>query len=178
VGISLELLDEDQGSEQQNDGCDCPGHGCPASNTEKYHGHCQDSHGGPQFRPYFGVFPLATHDQGHLVQQTAKLTAPITTKRIDGQDELVVVTRDLGGVRHDLENVPILAMSKTLNQNEKGYDLVVASGHTRVRVPNAGLRIAGLPGDMPYHVHLKWNRGKTCYELVDLQPAQANVKRD
>jgi hypothetical protein len=114
----------------------------------------------------------------HLVQQTAELTAPITTKRIDGQDELVVVTRDLGGVRHDLENVPILAMSKPLNQNEKAYDLVVASGNTRVRVPNAGLKIVGLPWDMPYHVHLKWNRGKTCYELVDLQPAQASGKRD
>jgi len=108
----------------------------------------------------------------HFIQQTAKLTAPVTKEKINGRTELNIVTRNLGIVRHDLMNLKLYGGSKPELSKERAYDLVVMTSDFVVRVPNAGSRLIGKPLDKDYRVRLKWNDDENHYDLVDLSPAK------
>ncbi len=107
----------------------------------------------------------------HFVQQTAKLTAPVTERMIDSRTELTVVTRDLGIVRHDLANVALYGEVKPELSRERSYDLIVMSPDFVVRVPDSGFRRIGKSADEEYTVRLKWDDAARRYRLLDLKPA-------
>ena len=115
----------------------------------------------------------------HLVDQTAKLTAPVTSKRINDRDELDIVTRDLAFVRHGLQNVQLPGQQSDLPTKQASgsglIDLVVATPNFVVRVPRAGFRLLGQPFDRELRVRLKWDTDASHYELVDITPAEQNT---
>lgn len=112
----------------------------------------------------------------HFVQQTAKITAPVTGKKIDGRTELNITTRDLAIVRSDLANMKLYGGSKAEASNEQKYDLVVIAADFVVRVPQAGFRLIGKPLDREYRVRLKWDDAGKHYDLVDLVADQPDPK--
>lgn len=115
----------------------------------------------------------------HLANQTAKLTAPVTSTRINDRDELNIVTRDLAFVRHGLNNVQLSGWSKPLHSEQTSgsglIDLVVATPNFVVRVPRAGFRLLGQPFDRELRVRLKWDAAQNHYALVDIAPAEPST---
>lgn len=103
----------------------------------------------------------------NLATQTARMTATPVTEPIDGKTELVLVTRDLGIVRHDLVDVKLFGDVKPMSR-EQEFDLVVVSGETTIRVPGAGRLLIGKPQDREYRVELKWDADKKAYKVVSL----------
>lgn len=106
-----------------------------------------------------------------LVTQTARMTAAAATKPIGGMTELVMVTRNLGIVRHDLKDVNLYGESRPMSK-EQAYDLVVMSGDETIRIPYAGRLLTGKPLDREYRIELKWNANSGAYEVVSLTPNQ------
>ncbi|NOX98652.1 MAG: DUF1080 domain-containing protein [Verrucomicrobia bacterium] len=111
----------------------------------------------------------------NLVKQTARLTAPTSDRPLNNQQEMTMVTRDLGIVRHDLNNTLLYGQSKPTLSDEKQYDLVIMSGEQTVRVPGAGHLLIGKPLDREYLVRMKWNQAKKQYEVSELK---AENRRD
>jgi hypothetical protein len=111
----------------------------------------------------------------HFVKQTAKLTAPVTSMRIDDREELSIVTRNLAMVRRDLNDVKLFGGVKAQRGESQVFDLVVSTPKFIVRVPKAGFRLIGKPLDRDYRVRLKWKAAEKHYGLVDLAPAESST---
>ncbi|MCO6455131.1 MAG: DUF1080 domain-containing protein [Pirellulaceae bacterium] len=108
----------------------------------------------------------------NLSGQAARLTAPVKTERVNDQDELRIVTRNLAIVRHDLNDIKLFGGSKPYRAAEQLFDLVVAGPDLVVRVPKAGFRLIGRPLDREYRAHLRWNADGRHYDLVSLDSVQ------
>ena len=112
----------------------------------------------------------------NLAKQTAKLTAPVTSTRVNERDELDIVTRDVAFVRHGLQDVRLPGQAPNSVQKQAPgsgrIDLVVATPNFVVRVPQAGFRLLGQPFDRELRVRLKWDAQAGHYTLVDITAAE------
>ena len=108
----------------------------------------------------------------NLSTQAARLTAPAVAQPVNGQTELVIVTEGLAIVRHDLTDVALFGASRPMS-NEQEYDLVVLSGDTTIRIPNAGTLLSGPPPYQEYRVELRWNSDQNAYEVGSWTETQA-----
>jgi len=113
----------------------------------------------------------------NLVAQTARVTAASAPTPLDGRRELVVVTRALATVRHDLVDRPLYGGSKAQVTHEERFDLVVMSGDLTIRVPNAGHLLVGRPLDRDYRVELRWDAETRAYEVVGMAPVDTSRGR-
>ncbi len=104
----------------------------------------------------------------NLLSQTGRLTAAAADQPLDKKTKLIVVTRDLGVVRHDLTNVKLFDGKSTSKiSDESKFDLIVMSGDDTVRVPSAGSLQMGKLFGRQFRVELTWNRATRRYEALD-----------
>ena len=139
------------------------------------------SRGSVVYRPGSLLEPAHSATFQNLASQAARLTAAAATEPLNGEKTLVLVTRDLAVVRHDLVDVKLSGSSKPRSKDKPKYDLIVMFGEQTIRVPNAGHRLRGKPRDQSYRVRLKWSDDQGAYELVSLRavkpkPARRNTK--